>query len=161
VYLGLAAFAVARAIHHGDAYPAMAALASVGLVVGVLSGLKHSHEGVQQAVSSRLLPWPTLSWCALVAVLGAQLPAKPNTQNLRPIAIGLVAGMGLLSFAAGAYRADERYDAFRLGRDALLNEPRSDALRYLHPRPDIVRAYRADLVRHGLTCFRETKEKTE
>ncbi len=48
-----------------------------------------------------------------------------------------ILGLSMASSAYGTYRADERHDAFVLGRAALLEGRVDDDLRYLYPEPDV------------------------
>lgn len=144
-----------RADDNGMAVALMGALLVVGPTIAILAGLKHAHEGVAQAISSRLLPWPTLSWCGLLLGLYARCPRLGVMRRGGRILIGLVLAGGMASSFFGAYKAEERHDAFLLGRRALLEDPENGALIFLHPRPDEIRALRPILVQHRLTIFRE------
>ena len=62
--------------------------------------------------------------------------------------------LGLGSSAYGTYRADERHDAFLLGRNALLEGRVDDDLLYLYPDTDVPISMRETLVRYQLGIFR-------
>jgi hypothetical protein len=137
------------------------ALMSVGLTVGLLTSLKHAHEGAANAISSRFLVWPTLSWCAVVFALHRNAPVLRATP--RTVLMGVFLAIALVSagWGYGVYRADERYDAFLLGRTALIENPDSRDLQFLHPDPEVIGALRPKLVEHGLTVFRDERLRGE
>jgi len=148
------------ASHNGETdretRPFMIGLVGAALVVGFLTAAKHAHEGVENAISSRFLPWGTLAWCALVIGVYARFPmlgAAPGRLRVA-LAAGLVAV--LASSALGFYKADERHDAFLLGRRALIENPASDDLKFLHPAPETLGPSRDLLIKYRLTVFRET-----
>lgn len=136
-------------------------LVIVAIVSGFLTALKHLPEGYTHAASSRFIAWPTLGWCGLAiwyAAYGAQ--RERSVMCRRGIGI-LAACLLILSSACGVYRADERHDAFVLGRDALLSDMASDDLRFLYPEIDVVESFRPLLVEHRLTVFRNVKTEHE
>lgn len=130
-------------------------LASVGATVGVLTALKHAHEGVDNAISSRFLPWPTLSWCALVLGVYEEFPRLSAAPRWVQVGVGAVTLSILAGSGLGVYVADERHDAFLIGRRALI-EGEEAGLEWLHPDPARVVALRPFLVEHRLTVFRDT-----
>jgi hypothetical protein len=132
-------------------------LASVGLIVGIMTALKHAPEGMGNAVSSRFLPWPTLSWCALALAAYGEYPLLGRVPRRQLFAGLVVVASAIGGFAYGVYKADERHDAFRRGRTALIEDPASPDLAFLHPDPELVRSLRPKLVEHELTVFRRTR----
>lgn len=137
------------------ALPIVAGLVSAAVAVGTLTALKHAHEGAANAISSRFLPWGTLAWCALAIGIYAEFPnwGLAPRRIRATVAVALIAI--LASSALGAYKADERYDAFLLGRRALIENPESDDLKFLHPEPESIAESRELLIKHRLTVFRE------
>lgn len=126
------------------------------LLTAILIALKQWHEGIGQAISSRYIVWPTLMWIglsgALIITLGQQ--KKIESRLLKGFTLTLLV-LGLLSSAFGAYKAEERHDAFLIGRKALI-EGRMDAdILYLYPNREVPEEMRDILVRHKLTVFRD------
>ena len=134
--------------------PFLLGLLSIGVTVGLLTALKHAHEGAANAVSSRFLPWPTLTWCAVLCAVFGVFPRF--TRAPRVVRIMLCAGsVGILiGWGIGAYKADERYDAFALGRHALLDGTDNPNIQFFHPDPATVAELRPLLIDHRLSLFR-------
>ncbi len=140
------------------ARPVVIGLACAALVVGVLTATKHSHEGVANAISSRFLPWGTLAWCGLVIAAYAEFPVLGLAPRRVRFAVAAALAAVLAGSALGSYRADERHDAFLLGRRALIDAPQSDEMKFLHPQPESLGELRGLLIRHRLTVFRGLAE---
>ncbi len=130
-------------------------LMSVGITAGVLTAFKHTPEGPANAISSRFLPWSTLTWCGVLAGLYRESPRLSSAPRYMQFAVIVAVAAVLAGWGFGAYEADERYDAFMLGREALLAGPAGENIRFLHPDPDVVAELRPLLVEHRLTVFRE------
>ena len=70
----------------------------------------------------------------------------------------LVAAVTLLaaiSWGYSTYRADERHDAFLIGREALVSGVNDENLKWIYPDISIPRSGREILKRYQLTVFRE------
>lgn len=125
-----------------------------------LTGLKQSHEGIGQALSSRYILWPTLFWIALIGqgyILSlsrsrGDAAGHPIRRAIIPALLGLLA---LVGSAYGSYRADERHDAFLLGRRALVTGEHEEDLKWLYPDIEIPKQGREVLVQYRLTVFRD------
>lgn len=135
------------------------ALMAVGCTVACLTGLKQAHEGAIQALSPRYILWPAFFWIGLLGLLyiwqlSASGEAAPRTRRSVALIGILILGLSLASSAYGTYRADERHDAFVLGRSALLEGRMDDDLRYLYPDLDVPLRMRETLVEHKLSIFR-------
>ena len=136
------------------------ALMAVGGSVACLTGLKQAHEGAAQALSPRYILWPTFFWIGLLGLLyirqlSASGDANPRTRRTVALAGLLILCLSLTSSIYGTYRADERHDAFVLGRSALLEGRMDDDLRYLYPELEVPLRMRATLVKHKLSIFRD------
>ena len=128
------------------------AVSLILLAVGcaTLTALKQWPEGPQQAASSRYLAWSTMFWVAILLL--SRTPACPNT--LRRNLFVFIVAFGLIASVHGAYRAEERHDAFELGREALITNTNDAHLLYLYPTPDVPTEMRADLINYKLSVFR-------
>ncbi|MFP6615098.1 MAG: hypothetical protein VCB26_01715 [Candidatus Hydrogenedentota bacterium] len=73
----------------------------------------------------------------------------------------LVVGVVFFAVAGtlhGAYRADERHDAFELGKEALRKNNSDQHLLYLYPILDVPQQMRADLIQYELSIFRNASD---
>ncbi len=130
-------------------------LATAAIVAGGLTALKHSHEGVENAISSRFLAWGTLAWCGLAIAAYAKWPTvRAMPRGVRALVALVFVGV-LVSSAYGAYKAEERHDAFMLGRRALIEDPASPDMRFIHPEPETLGERRELLIKYRLTVFRD------
>jgi len=130
-------------------------LCLLGLGSAFLTTLKQWPEGLEQALSSRYIIWPTFFWIGLFIRLAtsANLASK-----WKKAIIALLFLLGTSSSLYGAYRADERHDAFLQGRNALLEESYDERILFLYPDKSVVEQFRPVLVEHQLGIFRsETK----
>jgi len=133
-------------------------LMALAVTAGLLTALKHEHEGIENAISSRFLPWGTLAWCGLALLVYAKWPtigAMPR--GVRAVVAAAVAGV-FASSCYGMYKAEERHDAFLLGRRALIEDPASADMKFIHPQPETLQERRELLIKHRLTVFREDAE---
>lgn len=130
-------------------------LGAAALVAALLTALKHVHEGVDNAISSRFLPWGTLAWCGLAIAAYAEWPTvRAMPRAVRAAVLIVVVGL-LTSWGYGVYKAEERHDAFSLGRRALIEDPASSDMKFIHPDPKTLGERRALLVKYRLTVFRD------
>ena len=123
----------------------------------VLTGLKQWQEGPDQAISSRYLVWSTMFWIGLLILSVNTRVSK----RARQLLVTQVAVLGILASAYGAYRADERHNAFELGKAALLTNTTELHLLYMYPTLDVPKQMRNDLVHYKLSLFQGTGEATE
>lgn len=153
---------IVRATETVDRITALAlGLVTVAFVSGLLTALKHLPEGFAHATSSRFVAWPTLGWCGLVLWYSVHAPQRDRSVIYWRGGGILAACLLIGSSAHGIYRADERHDAFVLGRDALIHDTLSSDIRFLYPERDVVEAFRPLLVEHNLTVFRNVKTEHE
>lgn len=134
-------------------------LLTVGMTVGMLTAIKHAHEGPANAVSSRFLPWPTLSWCAVLIAWYRAVPRLGAASWRTGFAAAMLGVVLVCGWLFGAYTMDERHDAFLYGRRALVEDSQHANLSYLHPRWRELGPLREKLIEHRLTVFRERRPK--
>lgn len=133
------------------------------LMAAALTGLKQNQEGIEQAISSRYITWPTLFWVGLVclqdrlAFFGSERGVLSSW--FRRGFLSFVAVFTILSSSIGAYRADEQHDAFEIGRAALHSGQDDAALRWLYPEPEFAAARRQILVDYELSLFRDAGQR--
>lgn len=145
-----------------DAASRGAALACLGFVAAacgdaVLTAVKHAHEPLVQALSSRYIVWSTPFWLGLLGLTYLRFQGASDEAPAPRAVWGAVVALivcVLASCAHGAYCADERHDAFCLGREALLTGEDEGRLIFLYPDPAVPKAARPFLKQHGLTIFR-------
>jgi hypothetical protein len=134
-------------------WPLVIGLGAAAGTASVLTAMKHVHEGVENAISSRFLPWGTLAWCGLAMAVYATWPTvREMPRAVRAAVAASLVGV-LASSAYGAYKAEERHDAFLLGRRALIENPMSPDMIFLHPEPETLGKQRELLVKYRLTVF--------
>ena len=131
----------------------------MGITIGLLTAIKHAHEGVENAVSSRFLPWPTLAWCAVLIAWYRSAPRLKTASWRTTFASAMLGVVLVCGWVFGAYTMDERHDAFLYGRRALVEDPQHVNLSYLHPRWSELGPLREKLIEHRLTVFRERRLK--
>ena len=131
-----------------------------GILVAVLTGLKQSQEGIAQAVSSRYTTWPTLYWVGLLGLVALRLRAEDdergywNRNALRGVS-GAILLLATICSLYGTYRADERHDAFLVGREALLEGRTDEDLLFLYPDIAVPEEMREVLIQYELSIFRK------
>ena len=139
-----------------DSTPVRMALSLILLTVGcaLLTAMKQWPEGPGQAISSRYLMWPTMFWVGLLILSATGMSSK---QVMKFLVVGVVffAVAGTLH---GAYRADERHDAFELGKEALRKNNSDQHLLYLYPILDVPQQMLADLIQYELSIFRNASD---
>lgn len=119
-----------------------------------LTGLKQWPEGADQAISSRYLMWPTMYWIGIL-ILSVNSAVSLRFNGVFRTAVIVFA---LFGTALGAYHADERHDAFELGKEALRTNTIELHLLYMYPSLDVPQEMRDDLVRYQLSIFRDSHE---
>lgn len=124
-------------------------LVLVGVGCALLTALKSWPEGVNQAVSSRYLAWPTMFWVGFVLLL---TPA--TSKRTRLAIVGVITLCAAAASLHGTYKANERHDAYALGRAAYVANEREEDWLYLYPTLDVPRDLRDDLVTYRLAFFR-------
>lgn len=161
---GFAVFLLTRVLQGSEALRIAArpyaGIMAIGWCVAGLTGLKQSHEGIAQALSSRYSIWPSLFWIGLLALVYLYklhtAPEGPSRERNALTAVSLaILLLSTASSAYGTYRADERHDAFLLGRQALLEGRADEDLLYLYPDLDVPTSMRETLLRYKLSIFRE------
>jgi uncharacterized membrane protein YedE/YeeE len=140
--------------------------------IALLTALARTDEGPRQALSSRYITWSTFFWTGLVCQLygflqpdrtqsGRDAPARSYLvrwlARVAPATPSLIAMLVVLSTAWGGYCADERHDAFVLGRNALVTGANLEDLRFLYPRPESLGPARELLREHRLSVFRKVE----
>jgi hypothetical protein len=110
------------------------ALSLVLLPVGcaLLTGLKQWPEGPDQAISSRYLMWPSMLWVGLLILNTTGM----GSRRIKNTTVAIITIFGLFATLHGAYRADERHDAFELGKEALRTNSERN-FQYLYPTLDV------------------------
>ncbi|MCH7910521.1 MAG: hypothetical protein IIB38_13015 [Candidatus Hydrogenedentes bacterium] len=132
-------------------------LAMIACCTAVLSGLKHHPEGIQQAISSRALIWSTLFWVGTLGLLYV-LSLGSTNKRMRVSCYAVSALLCVFTLASslyGTYRADERYDMFLMGRQALLSGENRENFKYLYPDVEVVETMRDTLLEYKLSIFRD------
>ncbi len=134
-------------------------LMAVAWTVAGLAALKQAHEGAAQALSPRYVIWPAFFWVGLLGLayiwrLRATDDDAPRARRVVAVASIAILLLGLGSSAYGTYRADERHDAFLLGRKALPEGRVDSDLLYLYPDTDVPTRMRETLVKYRLSIFR-------
>ena len=131
-------------------------LALCGCLIGVLTALKQWHEGMEQALSSRYIVWPTLFWVGFVCIgYTYGLKASRVFGRGHAMSVGVIVVFLVVNSGYGTYRADERHDAFLIGRRALVDNTNEEDLRFLYPDIEIPKLIRPILVEYRLTVFGE------
>lgn len=134
-------------------------MALLAIAIALLTGLKQSHEGIQQALSSRYITWPTLFWIALASLLYlatlASAERTPRKKNTLRAALAAWVVLILIACAFGSYRADEHHDGFLIGRHALLTGENEQDLRFLYPDIEFAKQQREILLQYNLSIFRK------
>lgn len=147
--LGAQTFRVRRTEHQR----LLLGLIAFSLGAGLLAAWGRGALGADQALSSRYITLANPFWVALLALTSMHFDAGEH-RSVKRVVFGLVAGLILGGWLYGAYRWDERYDAYRLASEALVAGHDDPALRFLYPDLETLRARRAFLVEHELTVFR-------
>jgi len=134
-------------------------LALYALANAMITGIGRSGYGLGQALSSRYIPFASLLWIPLAALLmiHASKAAETGRRHMARVSRALLcamAGFVLLAIAYGTYRADERWDAFVPAREALLKGDDAAQLGHLYPDVEFLREQREILRRYRLSVFR-------
>jgi hypothetical protein len=149
-----------RAIEWPALAPYVAMLAYV-LACAAITSIGRSQYGYADATESRYIPFSNVLWVVNLVLLFLYVRAPrqtgaPETGRGRRLARGMIAAIAVLALlccAHGAYRADERWDAFVPGRQALLEGRDDEMLLRLHPLTEVVLERREILVKYGLSVF--------
>lgn len=144
------AFWKARSI---ETYLFPLALAGYAVGCGLITALGRAGFGIEQAVSSRYIPFANLFWIALLAVL---VTGEERSKRGAAIPCALIAAAVFAASALGVYRADERYDAFAEARNELVaGGGNEELLRRLTPASPEQREHWIDVLKeHRLSIFR-------
>ena len=143
-----------------------AAMLAYVLACTAMTSIGRSQYGYSDAIESRYIPFSTILWVVnlVLLFLYIRLPHLNGAEQGgwgRRVARGAIGGitvLALLCCAHGVYRADERWDAFVAGRQALVKGHDEQMLKRLYPRPAVVLERRAILVKYKLTVFADAKE---
>ncbi len=123
---------------------------------GFLTALgRASSNPLNQALSSRYIPIPTLFWISLTGLSFSNPWVKTSLLRRLPFKCVLVlaAISVLISNKYGFYKADEYWDAFCIGRRALIENGTDEDLRWLYPEPTFIRHNRPFLIDYQLSVF--------
>jgi hypothetical protein len=138
-----------------DADLFVAGLWMAGLGAAFLTMLKQWPEGIEQALSSRYIIWPTFFW---VGVFVEWSRAAAGAEKSRKPLIAVLFTLGIIGCLYGTYRADERHDAFLEGKNALMEGAYDDRILYLYPDKSVVEKFRPVLIKHQLSIFNTNEQ---
>jgi hypothetical protein len=128
---------------------ALIALAAFSLLSACLAAWARGALGPEQALSSRYITLANPFWAALLII--GTVHATPSW---RRGGLSVAAILIVLSFIYGAYRWDERYDAYSKAREALIVGTEDPALRFLYPEMETLLERRALLEEKQWSVFR-------
>lgn len=128
-------------------------LLAIGVCCAGLTALKQWPEGVNQATSSRYIAWSTLFWVGIL-LLSRE---RAKSWHFYPFLLTLIVVLVSAASLYGTYVANERFDAYAMGKRALITETHPEDLRFVYPTRDVVDELRPILVEYGLAQFRNEK----
>ncbi|HOJ34262.1 MAG TPA: hypothetical protein PKY35_11905 [Candidatus Hydrogenedentes bacterium] len=125
---------------------------------GVLTALgRWASNPLSQALSSRYLAIPSLFWISIVSQRalhwGADSENPPKLLQDR-LLFFVLSCLVFASSLYGVYKADEYWDAFQLGRKALLEKTDEKNLHWLYPDAEVLKERREFLDKYKLSVFR-------
>lgn len=126
---------------------------------GVLTAFgRWASNPLSQALSSRYLALPSLFWISIIVQRSLDRNESQQTSFREGLLAYVVICLVFISSVYGTYKADEYWDAFQLGRKALLEKADENNLHWLYPSPEVIRERREFLKKYRLSIFRERTE---
>jgi len=126
---------------------------------GGLTAVARASEGVDQALSSRYVTIASLLWYAVLLLLFLAVKAQ-TYKTFWPIErwIAVTTGtaivvLALVNSAHGAYRWNERYNAYQALRETLVEGEDLSGFEIVYPDPKILMERRAILREHGYSVL--------